>query len=86
MIFPAKIELLQLCDEFLLQCNGAHALPSEGAKPALTGDSPLTAVNLTMKLFHGQCGPPESTIWPDGEREPKSNSQFNKELNDEPYR
>ena len=81
MIFPAKIELLQLCDEFLLQCNGAHALPSEGTKPA------LTAVNLTMKLLvHGQCGPPESTIWPDGKREPKSNSQFNKELNDEPYR
>ena len=81
MIFPAKIELLQLCDEFLLQCNGAHALPSEGTKPA------LTAVNLTMKLLvHGQCGPPESTIWPHGEREPKSKSRFNKEQNNEPHR
>ena len=36
MIIPAKIELLQLGEEFLLQCNGAHALPSEGTKPALT--------------------------------------------------
>jgi hypothetical protein len=27
---------------------------------------------------------PEWTVWPDGGREPKSNSRFNKEQNDEP--
>ena len=47
MSIPAKIELLQLYDEFLLQSNGAHCAPSESA---LIGNSRLTAVNLTMNF------------------------------------
>jgi hypothetical protein len=46
MIFPAKIELLQSCDEFLLQCNGADALPSEGTKPRLN----LVTYHLTAVI------------------------------------
>ena len=65
----------------------AHiALPSEAA---LIGNSRLTAVNLTMSFsfsLASVASPGKWTIWPDGEREPKSKSRFNKELNDEPYR
>ena len=84
MIFPAKIELLQLCDEFLLQCNGAHALPSEGTKPALawwfTVDSGESDDEVCFfSSLASAASPGEWTIWPDGEREPKSKSRFNKE-------
>ena len=79
MIFPAKIELLQLCDEFSLQCNGAHAK----AKPALawwfTVDSGESDDEVCFFSSLASVAPGEWTIWPDGEREPKSKSRFNKE-------
>src|SRR6516164_6315678 len=33
IVCPAKIDLLQACDEFLLHCNGTLRSPSDGTKP-----------------------------------------------------
>jgi len=59
----------------LLQCNSAHALPSEGTKLALTWcftvDSGESDDESFLSLFLASVA--RRTIWPDGEREPKSN-------------